>query len=309
MGNGGDAAGSDDYEFDFFISRTKADRGWAEWIAWHLEATEREPGRRFRVLLQDWDFVPGRDWTDRMEEGIRRAERVLPVLSPDYLGSSPFGTAEWRPFWRSDPQGHQRRTIPVRVRECKPDGLLGSIIYIDLIGLKNEDEAASRLLSGIQAALGGRIKPPVKPPWPGHEIGHFRSIAPRAVSTRPDFPGASSDTDRIAGETISESTVTVLHLSGMRLLAQPAAGRTPATLVTWLSDDLRRLATGADSGIDVGAGGPRPDLVVVTGDLTETGTKPEFEQAYDLLAGLADALGLDHDRFAIIPGSHDVSRK
>ena len=34
--------------WDFFVSYTQADRGWAEWIAWQLE----EDG--YRVLLQAW---------------------------------------------------------------------------------------------------------------------------------------------------------------------------------------------------------------------------------------------------------------
>ena len=37
---------------DFFISYNKADRQWAEWIAWELE----EAG--YTMVLQDWDFRP-----------------------------------------------------------------------------------------------------------------------------------------------------------------------------------------------------------------------------------------------------------
>lgn len=36
---------------DFFISYTKADKEWAEWIGWVLEAA------RFKVVLQAWDFA------------------------------------------------------------------------------------------------------------------------------------------------------------------------------------------------------------------------------------------------------------
>jgi TIR domain len=39
--------------WDFFVSYTQADRGWAVWIAWLLE----EAG--YRVLVQAWDMVPG----------------------------------------------------------------------------------------------------------------------------------------------------------------------------------------------------------------------------------------------------------
>ena len=39
---------------DFFISYNKADRAWAEWIAWHLEETGG-----YSVAIQAWDFGPG----------------------------------------------------------------------------------------------------------------------------------------------------------------------------------------------------------------------------------------------------------
>jgi hypothetical protein len=38
---------------DFFVSYNRADRDWAEWIAWQLE----EAG--YSVVIQDWDFRPG----------------------------------------------------------------------------------------------------------------------------------------------------------------------------------------------------------------------------------------------------------
>ena len=40
-------------EKDFFISYNRADRTWAEWIAWQLE----EAG--YTTVLQAWDFGPG----------------------------------------------------------------------------------------------------------------------------------------------------------------------------------------------------------------------------------------------------------
>ena len=52
-------------EWDFFVSYTQADRGWAEWIAWQLE----DGG--YRVLVQAWDMVPGANWVHLMQEGVR----------------------------------------------------------------------------------------------------------------------------------------------------------------------------------------------------------------------------------------------
>lgn len=88
MATGGDRPGG----WDFFISYTQADREWAEWIAWVLE----DDGHS--VLLQAWDFVPGRNWIHGMHEGASQARHTIAVLSPDYL-SSEYGTAEWQAAW------------------------------------------------------------------------------------------------------------------------------------------------------------------------------------------------------------------
>jgi hypothetical protein len=90
-----------------------------------------------------------------IEKGLRRSERIMPILSPAYLDASPFATAEWQAAWQSDPNGFARRLVPVRVKPCDPAGLLGAIVYIDLVGL---DMAAARttLAGDICAALRGR---------------------------------------------------------------------------------------------------------------------------------------------------------
>jgi hypothetical protein len=46
--------------------------------------------------------------------------------------------------------------VPVRVRDCEPDGWLGSIVYVDLVGL-SQTAARDALLAGVAE---GRLKPP-----------------------------------------------------------------------------------------------------------------------------------------------------
>jgi hypothetical protein len=48
---------------------------------------------------------------------------------------------------RSD--GQNEKLVPVRVEACQPPGLLGSIIYIDLVKL-DEATARERLLAGAK---------------------------------------------------------------------------------------------------------------------------------------------------------------
>jgi WD40 repeat protein/uncharacterized protein YjbI with pentapeptide repeats len=56
------------------------------------------------------------------------------------------------------------------------------------------------------------------------------------------------------------------------------------------------------------AGAPRPDLLVVSGDLTASGSRQEFEEAWDFLTRLRVRLGLGPDRVVTVPGGLDVNR-
>jgi hypothetical protein len=93
---------------DFFVSYTSADRAWAEWIAWQLEADG------YRVRIQAWDFTPGKTWTHEMQQATATAQRVVAVLSAAYLRSA-HGEAEWRAFYAQDPSGERGLLLPVRV--------------------------------------------------------------------------------------------------------------------------------------------------------------------------------------------------
>ena len=117
---------------DFFVSYNKADRSWAEWIAWQQE----EAG--YTTVLQAWDFRPGSSFVLEMDRAVKEAERVIVVLSSDYLDAK-FTQPEWASFFRKDPTGEEGLVVPVRVSECDVDGLLGPIIYIDLVGRTEED--------------------------------------------------------------------------------------------------------------------------------------------------------------------------
>ena len=66
---------------DFFISYNGADKVWAEWIAWQLE----EAG--FSTILQAWDFRPGANFVLKMQEASKEAEKIIAVLSPNYLNA------------------------------------------------------------------------------------------------------------------------------------------------------------------------------------------------------------------------------
>lgn len=143
---------------NFFISYNKADRVWAEWIAWQLQ----EAG--YSTVLQAWDFRPGQNFVLNMHKASQEAERTIAVLSPDYLDpKAGFSQAEWSAAFKQDPKGETGKLLPVRVRECDPKGILGPIAYINLVGLA-EETARQKLLEGVKLM---RQEPTSKPEFPG----------------------------------------------------------------------------------------------------------------------------------------------
>jgi hypothetical protein len=56
------------------------------------------------------------------------------VLSPQ-APRAPFVWQEWAQRLAVDPTGEQRSLVLVRVEPCEPEGLLGPVVYVDLVGL------------------------------------------------------------------------------------------------------------------------------------------------------------------------------
>ena len=145
---------------DFFVSYTSADRPWAEWIAWELEQAGHS------TVIQAWDMQPGSNFVLEMDEATRLAARTIAVLSPAFV-ESPYCRAEWAAAFARDPTGAERRLVPVRVREFAPDGLLGQVVYVDVVGL-SERASRTRLLEGVTQC---RAKPDNAPLFPGSSGG------------------------------------------------------------------------------------------------------------------------------------------
>ena len=159
---------------DFFVSYTANDEPWAVWIAWQLEQAG------YSTVLQAWDFPAGSSFVVEMDKAANGSKRTHAVLSPDYLRSA-FGKAEWTAAFADDPVGEKRKLVPVQVRKTQLDGLLRTIVHVDLVGL-DEDAARERLLAGLTRGRGRPLEPP---PFPGR--------------TRPAFPGKAA-TDEEASD-------------------------------------------------------------------------------------------------------------
>src|SRR5262249_34668973 len=133
---------------------TKPDLEWACWIAWKLE----EAG--YSVVMQDWDFRPGENFVLRMHDASKHTRATIAIFSDAYL-SSAFTQPEWAVAFANDPKSGKKRLIPIKVGDCRPEGLLSQIIYINLVGL-GEQDAAMALLGGLK----DRGKPAESPSFP-----------------------------------------------------------------------------------------------------------------------------------------------
>ena len=127
---------------DYFISYNKADKSWARIIRDALE----DAGKT--TVMQEVDFHAGSNFPLEMHKGLQEANRMIGVLSNDYLDSE-FCQSEWAAKFREDPAGHQRLLIFAKVKECTLDGLVASIVHINLVGL-DVDTAAARLLQELE---------------------------------------------------------------------------------------------------------------------------------------------------------------
>ena len=142
---------------ELFISYTAIDKDWAVKIAWWLE----EAGHT--TLIQEWDFRPGHNFPLMMQRGLL-ARHTLAILSPAYLEAA-YCQQECAVLLAQDPKGEQRKLIPVRVRDCNPEGLLRGVIYVDLVDCL-EHQAKLKLLD----ALRKRVKPLMEPPFPASVV-------------------------------------------------------------------------------------------------------------------------------------------
>jgi tetratricopeptide (TPR) repeat protein len=162
---------------DFFVSFTGADRPWAAWLLAELDAAG------YSSVSQLRDFTAGSNFVTEMHQAARRARRTLGVLSPQAL-RAPFVWQEWAQRLAADPTGEQRALVLVRVESCEPEGLLGPVVYVDLVGL-DEAAAQERLREELASVVRGQRLQPDAAVFPGS--GPAAAVAD---VQRPRFPTA-----------------------------------------------------------------------------------------------------------------------
>ncbi len=158
---------------DFFVSHAGADRAWAEWVAWQLEAAG------YTVELDVWDWTPGQNFVTAMSDALDRADRVVALFSEAYFERSRYTTEEW--------SAALRRLVPVRVQDVPPEifpSVLRPLVFCDVFGA-DADQARRALLTAAQ----GPRRPDGEPEFPGRGRpggpGRFGGSGPRPPGSIP----------------------------------------------------------------------------------------------------------------------------
>lgn len=102
---------------DFFISYAKADKAWAEWIAWQLENVGA-----YTTVIQAGDFYAGSNFISEIHKSLVDNQCTIAVLSPAFLASI-YTEDKWTASLV------KRQLIMVRVDEVDPPGLLMPLVY------------------------------------------------------------------------------------------------------------------------------------------------------------------------------------
>jgi WD40 repeat protein/3',5'-cyclic AMP phosphodiesterase CpdA len=153
--------------------------------------------------------------------------------------------------------------------------------------------------TGSAESGGPRTTMPAGPAMPEAPAMPAVPVVPprrRAPASPPAYPPALPE------QAQARDQITVLHVAGPRFgrgLAAAGEPQTATELQVRVWAEVTRLSA---------AGMPRPDLVVISGDLTESGSLREFEEALAFLSGVRALLGLEPHRIVIVPGAHDITQ-
>lgn len=184
------------------------------------------------------------------------------------------------------------------------------------LGVRNEARFLQELLWGDFDTESKRILPVYLPGGSAADLPDW--ILPRAATVYPvsefSATGASELLRVLLGPVGSVRAgpepagallgpINVLHLSDLQAGAGGSAGTGPQD---GSGDQLDALQ--ADLVDQIGAG-DRPDLIVVSGGLAGSGTRPQMQRALEFLEALARAADVSRERIVIVPGEHDVSRE
>ncbi|GAA0257242.1 tetratricopeptide repeat protein [Cryptosporangium japonicum] len=168
------------WEWDYFVSFTQADEGWARWAAEVLEAAA------YLVIWQHSRFVVGSEWPALMRSAAVGARVTVAVLSPEYFRAQ-FSMEEWRLARAEERRDGLVRLFPILVADPPADcpewqAEFGGRVWLDLRDLDRQ-AARERFLDALDAARWGHD--PL-----GVPLTNTRPADPTVSIARPDLLAA-----------------------------------------------------------------------------------------------------------------------
>lgn len=118
---------------DVFVSYSSVDSDWV----WN-ELIPRLEGEDFAICIDKRNFLAGKPIIDNIETAVNSSQRVLIVLTPDWLNN------EWCHFevllgQTVDPSANRRKIIPLRLKNCNPPIHISMLTYIDFVNEAERD--------------------------------------------------------------------------------------------------------------------------------------------------------------------------
>lgn len=147
---------------NFFISYNKADKEWSKWLDWTLRSLNYSTFVQFNDIPWGSNFIVG------MDKGLKNAERLILIVSPDSLTSG-FVESEWSVAKAKDSDGTKGLLLPIKIRDCDIEGLLSVQVYLDFVS-KDEAAATNILKQGVAKLAvtpnGTGVGTDPRPPYP-----------------------------------------------------------------------------------------------------------------------------------------------
>lgn len=159
-----------------FISYSRKDEYFARCLAADLEACGAE-------IWIDVDDIPvGSKWSSAVQEGLRKSEIMLLILSPESM-ASPHVEDEWNYF-----HDKKKQIVPLLWRDCEPHFQLWRMSRVEFRREHVEYAAALRALIDVLRTHGMHLTPPPAMFKAITQARPRKSIVPEPPKTLPNKP-------------------------------------------------------------------------------------------------------------------------
>ena len=141
----GEEMGDEGYDYDVFVSHSRAERGWVS-----SELLPRLEAAGLRACLEWRDFRPGAPRAAEVERAVTRSRHTLLVLTPAYLADERAGFGDLL-VQALDPAARERRLVPLLKARCDLPLRIRHLTYVNFADPEEPEWAWVQLLTALGA--------------------------------------------------------------------------------------------------------------------------------------------------------------